>query len=317
MSNEIATENAAEAPAVSVLVPWRDRPAELATLIELLGRQTLRPPRFELVICDDGSSSEALASVPVRSWVHVASGPHRNAYAALNRGARVARGSIFATTGSDCQPAPDWLERGISSLESADLVAGEIRALVPDPPTVWSLLDVDKFLNQAEAVAAGSAATGNLFFRRSLFERVGGFEEDFFSGGDYDFARRCVASGARLAYQADVVVSHPAYVTGLSFLKKVWRVNRRAAPTRPRIRNAVPVLAPALGRVRRGLPVGLDGRRLRAHGVRAPLSQRIAALPLLYLVIPPVELAAQAAGWMGRERAAREHPAWRRQRRGR
>lgn len=53
--------------------------------------------------------------------------------AARNRAARAARASNLAFTDADCLPEPDWLENGLIELESADLVAGEIRSIVPHP----------------------------------------------------------------------------------------------------------------------------------------------------------------------------------------
>jgi glycosyltransferase involved in cell wall biosynthesis len=294
----------------AVIVPVRGRGPELERLLELLAHQSLGREAFELIIGDDGSP-DGLGDTRARHpHAHVVAGPPRNSYVARNRGARAASAPVLAFCDSDCEPEPDWLAHGLERLEDADLVAGRVRFVAPRAPTVWTLLDIDKFLDQERAVAGGHAATANLLVRRELFERMGGFAEEFASGGDFEFVQRCVAAGARLAFAPDVVVSHPTLDSGRAFLAKVWRVHSRRAPERPLARNAVPVVTSVLGRLRRGRPVGLDPARLAAHGLEAGRRQRALALVVLHSAVPAVEFAAQVRSWLrGGRRPARQRPA--------
>ena len=306
--NAAPTHETARAPAagrgglrVAVVVPARDRLEELERLLAGLEAQTLAADAFEVIVADDGSR-ESLEGLRARHpRARVAPGPPRNSYFARNRGARSAAAPVLAFCDSDCEPAADWLEAGLAALEQADVVAGRVRRVVPETPTVWTLLDVDKFLDQERWVRAERAVTANLLVRRETFEAAGGFADDFSSGGDFDFVARCVGAGARLSFASDAVVGHPTLDDARAFLTKVWRVHSRRAPVRPALRDLVPFLA----RIRRGRPLGLDRARLAEEGLRPRWHQRIAALVLLSSVVPWLEFAAQLSSWL---RARRTRP---------
>lgn len=195
--------------AISVIVPVQNSGEELARLLDTLGRQTLPRSDFEVIVSDDGSAEPPVALATDDGHVKVVSGLRSSSYAARNRGVAAARGHLLAFCDADCVPDPAWLERGLEALEGADIVAGRIQFIVPDRVTVWTLIDMDTSKNQRQLVELGVGETANLFVRRELFERVGGFDPRFPSHGDYDFVERCVKSGARLAYSADAVVWHP------------------------------------------------------------------------------------------------------------
>jgi hypothetical protein len=84
--------------------------------------------------------------------------------------AALAKGDVLAFTDSDCQPAPDWLERGLAHIEAgADVVQGRTeptRAVKPMERTVW--------VNDED----GLYATCTVFYRRDAFYAAGGFDGD-------------------------------------------------------------------------------------------------------------------------------------------
>ena len=291
---------------MSIVVPVRDMDEQLPVLLETLERQTLGRDRFEVVIADDGSESGSPAELAtLDGHVRVVRESRRNSYAARNRGIEAAAAGTIALCDADCLPEPDWLERGLSALESADIVGGRVRFVAPAESSIWALLDMSTFLDQERAVRSGYAVTANMFFRRELFTRVGGFDESLPNQGDYDFVRRCVAAGAKLAFARDATVRHPTRNGAAPFLRKVWAVNRRyaereaAAGRKPeglKLRSWMPVVQTARGRRRVGRPFGLDRGRLAESGVRADFVDELRALPLLYLLVPYLAGAAQIAG---------------------
>jgi len=300
---------------ITVVAPVRDMYEQARKLIEALESQTVPRERFELILADDGSTSDAIAALASPDGhIRVLPGPRANAYVARNRSVAAARGSIIASCDADCVPGPEWLEQGRAALERADVVAGVIRFIKPKRPTIWALLDMSTFLDQERAVKSGYGLGGNLFFRRELFEGVGGFDDSQPNQGDYDFVRRCVAAGAKLTFAADAVVWHPTRNSGRSFLRKLWAVNRRyaereaAAGRKPeglKLRNWVPVVQTLRGRRRVGRPIGLDRKRLAESGVLPSSWDRILALPLIYLLVPYVSAFAQLQGGAaGRRRLA-------------
>jgi glycosyltransferase AglI len=294
---------------VSVVVPVRnDRGRYLRQLLAALERQSIGRERFEVLIGDDGStdgSTEGLSTPD--GWVRVLGGPPRNSYAARNRAARAGRAPAIAFVDSDCKPEPTWLAEGLRALADADAVAGGIRFELPTHPTVWTLIDIETTKDHERQVRHGNAETANLFVRRELYERVGGFDDTLPEHGDFDFAQRAVAAGARLVYAPSALVEHPTRDTARPFLRMFWIMNRWYAvravrdgqrPAAVHLRCWVPLVSTVRGRRRFDYSLRLDRRSLGANGIRPRLRDDLLALPIQYVLLPYVRNAAQLVGWI-------------------
>jgi len=299
---------------VSVIVPVRNAGRDVEGLLEVLSQQTISPSDVEIVFADDGSTDGSLdvvrAGVP---GARVVECEPKNAYSARNRAVGVARGEVLAFCDADCRPEPRWLEAGLAALETAEVVAGQIVLTVPERRGIWSLVDLDTFLDQERAVRFGAAVTANLFVRRELFDRVGGFDDSVPGHGDYEFVERCREAGARLVFSREAAVSHPARRTRDELLGKVremhrsYAVRETSAGRRPdglKLRSWVPIVPTLRARRRAGRSLGIDQRRLKDCNVSASLNERLAVLPLLYLVVPYVGLSGQLQGWLATRRTA-------------
>ena len=295
-------------PFVSVIVPVRDNPEGIEELLRRLDAQTLPHERFEVVIGDDGSSGELPTEEIGNGRVRVTRGPRQNAYAARNRAVEHARGRVLAFCDSDCLPDRTWLEEGLAALERSDVIAGEVTFVTPRPPTVWSLLTIDMFLDQERAVRLSRAVTANLFVRRELFDELGGFDDSLPSGGDYEFVLRAVERDARLAYAPGSIVRHPTLDQARTFLRKVWMTNRWAAfrraragysPTVEGMLVLVPFVGLAVARRRADRPIGTLCRpRLTGAGLSPDWRDDLRALPVLYLPVAAVAGFGRARGWI-------------------
>jgi glycosyltransferase involved in cell wall biosynthesis len=294
-------------PRVSVITPVRDGAADIAALLACLERQTLARADFEVVIGDDGSTDGGTTGIETADGhVRVAVGPPRNSYATRNMAVAVSRGEVLAFCDADCRPEPDWLERGLAALASADLVAGRFRFDVPATRTAWTLIDMDGSKDHEHQVRIGLAETANLFIRRDLFDRLGGLDGSIAEYGDFEFAERAVAAGARLVYAHDAVVWHPTRDSGRSLLRALWKYNRGYAvhaaragviPDSVKLREWVPFVQTFRSRRRYGRSIGPDRAWLRANGVEPTAWETLCALPILYLVVPYLRSAAQLQGW--------------------
>jgi GT2 family glycosyltransferase len=297
---------------VSVIVPAHNAGEDVAHLLAALRRQTLPRDQFEIVIADDGSTDGATDGIATDDgWIRVLPGPRMSSYAARDRAVAGSRAPILAFTDADCRPDAGWLEAAQARLEDADVIAGLVRFRVPVRPTLWTLLDMDTFLDQERQVQVGLAVTANLTLRRELFDAVGGFDvNDSFAPGDQDFVGRCVAAGARLVFAPEAAVEHPTRDECKAYLNKVWGMNRGYGEfetlhgRRPYcIRPAawVPMIATLRARRRhRRTVVGLDRHRFAASGLRPRLRDDLRALPMIYVVQPYIVSLAQLNGWLRR-----------------
>lgn len=196
------------APRFSVVVPTRGDPAKLSNLLDALDGQTLARERFEIILaCDGVEPRPALAERLRRSGIRVARLPVQSGPgAARNRGVAVARGEFLAFTEDDVTPAPDWLELAQARL-GADPSLDGIEGLTTKPGgQPVRMLDA----------GGPSWLPTNLFVRRALFERLGGYYEGYFDRvrgiyfrEDSDFGFTLEEAGARIVTAPEVRVEHP------------------------------------------------------------------------------------------------------------
>lgn len=210
-------------PLVSVVVPARNAQPTLAALLDALADQTVRP--VEVILVDDRSTDDTAAVAgahPLRPVV--VRGPGRGSYAARNCGIAVAAAPVLAFTDADCVPAVDWLDRGLVALAAgSQLVGGRIVQRRRDGASRWERYDRATYLDQAELVPQGFAATANLLADAATVRRLGGFDETLRSSGDLDLGRRAGAAGLEVTYAADAVVEHTPRTTAA----ELWRLHRR------------------------------------------------------------------------------------------
>ncbi len=193
---------------LTVIVPTLGREEALERLLGALEAQTFPRAHWSLVVSFDGSRpGEATARrLEAAGAGIVLSDTRRGPGAARNRGAAAAGGDILAFTEDDCLPAPDWLVSAVARLERdprLDVLEGA--TLLPDGRPVRR--------------RHGDALTWlptNLFVRRSFFERIGGYSEEFFDGRrdvyfreDSDFGFSAREAGARAAFDPAPRVTHP------------------------------------------------------------------------------------------------------------
>lgn len=218
------------APKLSVVVPHYEDLSRLALCLSGLERQTLPRDTFEIVVSDNASPCglEAIEQV-IAGRARLVLAPEKGAGPTRNSGVEAARGEVLAFTDSDCRPEPGWLAAGLAALDAYDLVGGAMQVLVDDPdrmtPTeAFELLFA--FNNQRYVSRKGFTVTANLFCRRDLFDRVGGFRVGL--SEDVEWCQRATGLGYRLGYAADAVVGHPARKTWAELRKKWERTNKEA-----------------------------------------------------------------------------------------
>ncbi len=194
--------------AASVIVPARNAASTIGHTLEALAAQELDRP-FEVIVVDDGSDDDTAAIAERAQGVVVLRGPRRGQAEARNAGAAAASADALAFTDADCRPRSDWLREGLDALAEAELVQGPVLA---DPAA-----DRGPFDRTVEVGAEiGLYETANLFVRRELFERLGGFEDWLPARGkqlaeDLWFGWRARRAGASTAFCERAVVEHAVF----------------------------------------------------------------------------------------------------------
>lgn len=162
---------------------------------------------------------------------------------ALNAGIREARGDILAFMDDDVTVDPLWLQNLSAPLAESHWAGagGRIRPEQAFSPPDWMLLEGNHSLGPAlaavfdlgdepEELSRPPYGT-NMAFRKSMFEKYGGFRTDMgprpgseARGEDTEFGRRLLAAGERLYYAPSAVVYHavPKNRLGKEFFLDYW-----------------------------------------------------------------------------------------------
>jgi GT2 family glycosyltransferase len=219
----------------SVIVPAYQAARTLPALLTSLSLQAFKD--FELILVDD-CSRDGTARIAYAYPCKVLRMPeNRGPARCRNEGARSAAGEILVFTDSDCEVAPDWLERMDQHFrtEDTDAIMGR---LVLKPSTflgdsisalgfpAGGSIGFEKMWRVDEKGFTDSLSSCNCAVRQGLFWKVGGFDETFpYAGGeDSLFAYHMKKAGFRIRYCPDVIVYHGARDSLGSFLR--WQFRR-------------------------------------------------------------------------------------------
>jgi len=273
---------------LSVLIPTKDRSPLLARTLDALEAQQAVGGRAEVVIIDNGSSDGTVelvrrraagASMPIQVLEHPMGGPA----AARNAGVAAAGGEILLFLGDDTEPEGADLLRSHLDLHDARPeesygVLGHI-AWSPRSPVTPHMHWLINGGPQSHywALKAGSVEPALFFYgshvslKRSLFDRLGGFDERFPAAAleDTELGARLAWAGFELDYRPELLVLHDHPSAPAQSLDRSVTVGRSAVLYN-RLRPERPhpgLLAP---RGLRGAPLAAAAAPLGALA-RAPL----------------------------------------------
>jgi glycosyltransferase involved in cell wall biosynthesis len=191
-------------PLVSVVIPAFNATRFIREALASIVQQEYEP--LEIVVVDDGSSDgtgEVARAFGACSTV--IEQPNRGPAAARNRGIAAARGSLLAFLDADDLWPDGKLALQVPRLtrdSSVDVLLGQIRYEALDDRT----LDGIRF-DEPEGVLT-SVNLGAGVFRRSVFDRVGLFDESLRFSEDQDWFLRAREAGVGIAVLADVTLRY-------------------------------------------------------------------------------------------------------------
>jgi mycofactocin glycosyltransferase len=290
---------AAPALAATVVVPVRDRAAELDRCLVAAGR------RYPVVVVDDGSADPAAlaAACAARGAALVRREVNGGPAAARNTGLGVVDTEFVAFLDSDCVPAGDWIAelaghfadplvaavapRIVAALAGAAAGAAGAGDPAPDQGPAagrGSVLDLgDRAARVAPMTRVAYVPTAALLVRRAALG--GGFDEALRYGEDVDLVWRLVEAGWRVRYDPGARVGHAEPASRPELLRRRFQYGRSAAPLTRRHPGAVAPLVlqpwptitmaallarrPATAAAAFGLSTALLAARLRDNGLPA------------------------------------------------
>jgi glycosyltransferase involved in cell wall biosynthesis len=202
---------------VSVVIPTYNRLDYLERCVRALLTQEFPPEDFEVIIVDDAANDRTKQEV--EEWARKAhlnnytirylSGyqgtrKHHGPASARNLGWRSAQADIIAFTDDDCIPEQRWLQMGIAAFqEEVACVSGRVVVPLHGIPTEYAY-GVGK-TSQKEFI------TASCFYRRTVLEQTGGFDERFTTPSyeDHDLFFTLLERNFKCTYVHEAAVMHP------------------------------------------------------------------------------------------------------------
>ena len=229
---------------VTVVIPVRDRHAELDRCLSALGA------RYPVIVVDDGSRDPAaIAALCRRHGARVHRRPDSGGPGpARNDGLALATTPLVAFLDSDCVAGPDWIT-GLAG-HFADPMVG---AVAPRVRPVTGSGTAGRYLNARAPIDLGPresrvapltrlsyVPTAALLARRDAV--AGGFDPALRYGEDVDLVWRLARAGWRVRYDPAAEVGHAEPGRWASILSRRFRYGTSAAPLARRHPGQVPPL---------------------------------------------------------------------------
>jgi glycosyltransferase involved in cell wall biosynthesis len=207
---------------VSAVICTRNRPDLIGAAVASVLANTY--PSFDLLVVDQSTDDRTGQVVwalevdhPNLRYLHTDIAGLSRAY---NLGIRETRGEVLAFTDDDCIAPPDWIAGVVAAFEAEpdaemlygqvllpaglDTGGGYVPTLAIDRPRRFSRADGFRIYGMGANFAA----------RRSLFDRIGPFDEVMGGGGplkssqDFDLQYRAYRGGATVLLRPEVRVDH-------------------------------------------------------------------------------------------------------------
>jgi GT2 family glycosyltransferase len=208
----------------SIIIPTRNRPAQLGACLRSIRDLDYPPEEREVIVVADGGEAMTLPGARLLRQIP-RGGPGR----ARNLGASQALGRYLVFTDDDCRPRRDWLQAldAHLALHPDAMAGGAIRNAIPENPYSTATQVIIDFLYQG---VLQFIATSSLAVPADAFRELGGFGGAWpLAGGeDREFCSRWARSGRESILAPDAVVDHAHELSFPSFWNQHFRYGRGA-----------------------------------------------------------------------------------------
>ena len=219
-------------PNVTVVIPQLNGIDDIPACLAALSQQDYPQELLQIIVVDNGStdgSQALLAASPITYLLC----PKPGRANALNLGLAHAKGSIICSTDISCIPAKNWISTIVRLFEDETIgcVAGDIiqRDKAENEATEFqSRLNYMSPLHAQQRTALPYlpyADGANASFRKAVFDKVGGFEGDFFKAADVEICYRLLMlTDYKIAFCKEALVYEAAEADLKSLFKQRYRI---------------------------------------------------------------------------------------------
>lgn len=195
---------------VTLLVPMRNEEVYISRLLTSIQKQNYPVNNFE-VLFFDGLSSDHTYSIVENFLVgfpigNLYTNPKKTQACAWNLGLRLAKGDIIGIVSAHCELAPDYISNLVETIqrtgaelvggpthaEAKGIIAGTIALALNSPFGVGNA----KFHYTNKEIEVDTVFMGACL--RSVYKRIGGFDEEMVRNQDDEFSYRLRENGGKI-----------------------------------------------------------------------------------------------------------------------
>jgi cellulose synthase/poly-beta-1,6-N-acetylglucosamine synthase-like glycosyltransferase len=195
-------------------MPTHRRPDMLRRALESMEQQTFPPDQFEVIVVatPDQPTFAIVEQFRTRNridvrYVTVPNDPSNGRSPSLkrNHGVEQARAPWIAFIDDDCTAHPDWLTAASAYFDYPNAAGVEGRKEIPKPPR-----DTMVYRGLLLFTRPRGFQTCNVFYRREVFQSLGGFDPNFpYYLEDSDLAWAVLDAGHEIPFAENAIVCHP------------------------------------------------------------------------------------------------------------
>ena len=186
--------------AVSVIIASH-RPNLVTGLLQSLSQQSIGAEEYEVIVVSDYQNSSLNLQFPLVNFYYL---PDKSISRKRNAGVAVSKGDILAFIDDDCIAGSDWILSGIKYLTEHPHTAA-----VEGQTIIERSTEHTGAYREYRRLEKPGFRTNNVFYRKSVFLEVGGFDERFtVQREDIDLAFSVMERGYKIDYEQTIRVEH-------------------------------------------------------------------------------------------------------------
>lgn len=196
----------------SVIIPTKEIADYFIDALPYYDRQKFKD--FEIIVLSNIKENKVASKKNIRLVETGNVSPAKK----RNLGAKLAKGEILAFIDDDAYPPDNWLEIADKELKNKEIVAIGGPSLVPPKATFFQRVSNKVYelsssktgprYGLGQKMEIDDWPTCNFFVRKKSFDRVGGFDPNYWGGEDTQLCYSLKKSGGKIIYEPSLGVFH-------------------------------------------------------------------------------------------------------------
>lgn len=207
--NKISFKNKLRKNFLSIIIPtYKDAIGLKETLISVYN-QNYKFKNYEIIIVNDDADEETSKICQKFKVKLIRLDKNYGQSFARNKGLEISEGEYIAFLDSDIIVCKNWLQNAFLHFTNYDYFGGKVSLEKKETNTLTESFEIyTAFNNKNYLKKDGFLGSGNLFTKRYVIEKIGGFDVRLRSSEDYEFGNRVNIANYKQAYIENIKVYH-------------------------------------------------------------------------------------------------------------